>query len=201
MKYIYLNLIALVGFIATYIAFTFGYFSNLNNFVVNLPRADYLVGPFFLITDVGGLIIITLASLFLIFLLIVREKYISAFYSLIALLGGLISQTIIKNTLLVSRPENGLVSSFGYSFPSGHANMTTILLLCFCFYVFKFISNRKTKIIYFVISIILIILVGLSRVFLNVHWVSDVLAGWSLGLFWATLPLSIHHIRKGFSTR
>jgi len=193
MRYIYLNLIAFFGFIFTYLAFHYGYFLNINNFIANIPRTDFLVWLFFFVTDLGSLVFVSIGSVFLITFLIVKGYGKEAFYIAIALLGGLTSQTIIKNILAISRPENGLVAYSGYSFPSGHTNMATILFLSFCFYVVFKIIDRKKRRLYFVISIIVIILVGLSRVYLNAHWVSDVLAGWCLGIFWATVPMTLNN--------
>ncbi len=201
MKYIYLNLIGLLGFIATYIALHYGYFSNINNFVNMFPRTDFLVWIFFVLTDIGGILFITFGTLFLTALLIVRGLYQSAIYTAVAVFGGLTSQTIIKNFLEVSRPENIVVSSFGYSFPSGHTNMITILFLSFCFYVFGNIANRKRRRLYYIISILTILFVGISRVYLNAHWASDVVAGWFLGLFWATAPLVFLRLKKSFTAK
>ncbi len=189
MKYIYLNLIALIGFVATYFALNYGYFLNINNIVSNYPRSNSLVLPFFFITDVGGLMFIFVASLYLVTYLVIKGNNRGALYTTLALLGGLASQTIIKNVLEMSRPLNGLISTSGYSFPSGHANMTTILFLCFCFYVVRRMVHKNKRILYFTLSFLIIILVGVSRIYLNAHWVSDVVAGWCLGMFWATLPL------------
>ena len=139
---------------------------------------------------------IFIGSIFLVTLLAIQGKYKAVFYSLISLLGGLASQSIIKNVLTIGRPENSFITSWGYAFPSGHTNMTTILFLCFCFYVLHDLFDKKRRVLYFTISILVIILVGLSRVYLNAHWVSDVLAGWCLGLFWATAPLAVVKIRN-----
>lgn len=194
MKYIYLNLISILGFIGVYMALQSGFFLNVNNFVYVFPRSNFLIWLFFIVTDVGGLIFISLGSLFLISLLAIQGKYQKIFYTAMALFGGLVSQTIIKNMLEVARPENSLVVYSGYAFPSGHTNMATILFLSICFYLFQDLLDKKRKMFYFSISIFLIVLVGISRVYLNAHWVSDVLAGWCLGLFWATVPLVVAKI-------
>jgi len=193
MKYIYLNLIALFGIITTYFAFHYGYFLSINNLANNFPRNDFLTRLFFFITDVGGVAVIIIGSLFLIVTLVIRGKYKKASYIMVSILGGLISQTILKNILAVNRPEGSLVSSFGFSFPSGHSNMITILLLSSCFYFFADFANKNKRYFYFIVSFLIIILVGLSRIYLNVHWISDVLAGWFLGLFWATLPQTLNN--------
>ncbi len=195
MKYLYFNLLAFLGFIFTYFAFHYGYFSNINNFVESLSRTDFLVWFFFLVTDVGSLVFVSIGSILLITYLVVKGYSKGAFYTATALLGGIITQTLIKNILAISRPENSLVTYSGYSFPSGHTNMATILFLSFCFYVVSNFVSRKKRILFFSFSITIIILIGLSRIYLNAHWVSDVFAGWCLGLFWATLPMVVKSIK------
>ena len=132
---------------------------------------------------------ISLASILLLVFLVIKGKQKEALYFSISLVGGLIFQTIIKNILAVPRPGNSLVVYSGYSFPSGHTNMATILFLSLCFYVFQSVVNKRKRQLYYIASILIILFVGFSRLYLNAHWVSDVLAGWCLGIFWATLPL------------
>ena len=191
MKYIYLNLIAILGLVSTYLIFRLGYFYSLNNYIANLPRTSSLTWLFFVITDVGGLVFVSFGSIILLSFLVVKGYSKQAFYTAIALAGGLASQTLIKNILEISRPENSLVAYTGYSFPSGHTNMATILFLSFCFYFLPNLVEKKKRRLYFILSFLIIILVGLSRIYLNAHWLSDVLAGWCLGLFWATFPLAV----------
>ena len=198
MKYIYLNLIAFFGFIGTFLAVYFGHFANINIYVNSLPRISLLVWPFFFITDIGGLFIISLGSIFLLIFLAIKDEHKKILYTAISLIGALLSQTLIKNFTLVARPQNGLVSSFGYAFPSGHSNMSAVLFLSLCFYVFSNIIDGKKRKLYYGISILIILLVGFSRIYLNVHWVSDVLAGWCLGMFWATLPLAFVSLKNVF---
>jgi undecaprenyl-diphosphatase len=71
--------------------------------------------------------------------------------------------------------------------------MATILFLSICLYVFSSIKDVKKRKKYFIFSITLIVLIGFSRIYLNTHWVSDVLAGWCLGLFWATAPKAVNN--------
>jgi membrane-associated phospholipid phosphatase len=195
MKYIFLNLIALFGFVATYLALQNGYFLDIDSFISGFPREKLFIWLFFLITDVGGLVMISIGSIFLLVLLTIQAKYKKVLYSVVALLGGLILQTLIKNLLEVARPENSMIAYSGYSFPSGHTNMTTILFLSFCFYVFSDLVDKRRRKLYFAISFLIIFLVGISRVYLNAHWVSDVVAGWCLGVFWATVPLAIKNLK------
>jgi undecaprenyl-diphosphatase len=91
--------------------------------------------------------------------------------------------SFIKLVIHASRPLDGLIDAPGFSFPSGHATMATIL--------FVFIARlfeRASKSLFFhllfnLFAMCMIVAVSLSRIYLGVHWLSDVLAGMLLGVF------------------
>ncbi len=85
-----------------------------------------------------------------------------------------------------ARPDNALQLLNDPSFPSGHSIMAAALLFA-CAYLFApKISNWVWRELFIVACAFLTIAVGVSRLILNVHWASDVIAGWSLGIFCAT---------------
>lgn len=84
------------------------------------------------------------------------------------------------------RPVNALEMVTGASFPSGHACLAAAFFMA-CLYIFApKINSWVWREVFIVICVLLIIIVGLSRLVLNVHWASDIIAGWSLGIFLAT---------------
>ncbi|MER9581159.1 phosphatase PAP2 family protein [Mesorhizobium sp. M0276] len=93
---------------------------------------------------------------------------------------------------LVARPRPNLVSHMvsesTTSFPSSHAMMSAIIYLSIAVIVFSDTNaNRLAKMYLFVVATILTGVIGASRVYLGVHWPSDVLAGWAAGAFWVTV--------------
>lgn len=82
------------------------------------------------------------------------------------------------------RPENGLIEATNYSFPSGHAMTATIFFMLTLYIFGKEIKNRVRKFVFIAANVSLLLLAGLSRLYLNVHWLSDVVAGFMLGLAW-----------------
>lgn len=90
--------------------------------------------------------------------------------------------------------DNRIIDEMGYSFPSGHA-MTSIVFYGFLIYlIYKYCQNEKLKHYLIIGLVLLIFLIGLSRVYLGVHYTSDVLAGFLLG--YAILVIFINFLEK-----
>jgi len=93
----------------------------------------------------------------------------------------------LKN--LYGRPRPDLVPHGSYvysaSFPSGHSTLSAATFLTLAVLIASLEPNRATKWLVFVLAGALVLGIGISRVYLAVHWPSDVLAGWSLGAAWA----------------
>jgi membrane-associated phospholipid phosphatase len=89
-----------------------------------------------------------------------------------------------------ARPDTALVSAAGSSFPSGHAFGTTVAVLALLALVVPLVRPR-TRALLIALGVAIAVAVGVGRVVLNVHHVTDVVAGWALGYAWfvATLPL------------
>ena len=201
MKYITTTSLAFCAFWATFFDFKAGYFLDINNFFVFFPRIPWLTWFFFFATDVGSVISVILLSLVLVLFLIVKGRYREFVYVVFSLLGGLLAQTFLKNIFAVERPAQSLVGTVGYSFPSGHANMMTILCMSAYVYVFSKTESLHKRKIMLALMILIPLIVGVSRVYLNAHFVSDVIAGWFFGIFWATLPLAYNASQEHFTKR
>jgi undecaprenyl-diphosphatase len=77
-----------------------------------------------------------------------------------------------------------LVHETSYSFPSGHAMNSFIFYTCLSFFVFRKLKNRQLGISLITVSGVLLLLIGISRIYLGAHYPSDVLAGYMAGLCW-----------------
>jgi len=141
------------------------------------------------LTAVGGV-----AFLFLItgavagFLLLCR-KYHALILLLAIIGGGLLLSTLLKR--YIDRPRPTLVPHGSYvsttSFPSGHSMLSAIVYLTLGSLLARLIRPRRLKLYFLAVALLLTFLVGVSRVYLGVHYPSDVLAGWAAGLAWAVL--------------
>ena len=103
--------------------------------------------------------------------------------------GGVVVSTVLK--LFYHRPRPDLVPHgmevFTASFPSGHAMMSAIAYLTLATLLARIDPRRRVKALVLFLGVSMTVLVGVSRVYLGVHWPSDVLAGWCVGAAWAAL--------------
>src|SRR5688572_10360864 len=140
-------------------------------------------------TGVGGagfLTFLTLASAG--FLVLQRRKHL-AVYLLAAVAGGTLASTLLK--LGFDRPRPDLVphGSFVYtsSFPSGHSMLSAVAFLTLGALLASGQTNMRIRLYLIGLATFLAVVVGVSRVYLGVHWPTDVLAGWAAGAAWTLL--------------
>jgi undecaprenyl-diphosphatase len=138
-------------------------------------------------TAIGGTGVLVLMVLAVAGFLTLTGKGHAALAIIVAVSGGtLLSQTM---KWAYARPRPELVPHgaevYTASFPSGHAMMSAIVYLTLGAMLARTQSSQAVKAYIISVAIFLTVLVGTSRVYLGVHWPTDVLAGWALGALWA----------------
>lgn len=148
------------------------------------------------ITAIGGypLIMLTLAAVSGFF--IVTRRYGAALYAVLSVgSGALLSQTLKQ---YYARPRPDLVDHLDAvhtaSFPSGHALVTTVAYLTLAAIVIGYLESPRARAYVLGVAVLVAVMVGVSRVYLGVHWPSDVAAGWALGAAWASFTWLIVHM-------
>lgn len=110
-------------------------------------------------------------------------------FTLAASGGGLVLSSLLKYT--IDRPRPDLVPHgteiYTSSFPSGHSMMSAVVYLTLAALIVRLLARKRLKGYVLLVAVALTLLVGVSRVYLGVHWPSDVLAGWAAGAGWALL--------------
>ena len=88
-----------------------------------------------------------------------------------------------------ARPDlvEHLVTIHTASFPSGHATMSTVVYLTLASLIVRLVEDWRVRIYVMSVAIATAVLIGVSRVYLGVHWPTDVMAGWAIGAAWASL--------------
>ncbi len=157
--------------------------------IVTLNKLSTMTAFYKFITQFSNEFMILLIC-FVSFIVFKNKKY-GLLISLNAMLVFLINY-ILKSIFTRSRPfDLMLIFESGYSFPSGHA-MVSLSFYGFIIYLINKLNlDKKIKIFFSILLIILIILIGLSRIYLGVHYPSDVLAGYLISLAYLIIYISI----------
>ena len=141
------------------------------------------------ITAVGGTAVISAIATFVAGYLAVTRKIGLALFVVLAVSGGAILSTLLKSFFNRPRPDlvARLVDVNSASFPSGHAMNSAVIYLTLGVLLANTHTEPAVRIYILSVAIILTLMIGFSRVYLGVHWPSDVLAGWTIGASWALL--------------
>ncbi|MEO6014226.1 MAG: phosphatase PAP2 family protein [Devosia sp.] len=140
------------------------------------------------ITALGGVAVLTLLTTLVTVQFILRGKPRSALYVALAAISGTLISNTLKSIFNRPRPELTAIAEYGKgSFPSGHSTMAAVVYLTLGVILAVGARNVRLKVFYIGTALLLIVLVGLSRLYLGVHYPTDVLAGWAIGASWAVL--------------
>lgn len=140
------------------------------------------------ITNFGGVIFLSIATVML-FLLIKNKKIGLSIISNIVIIT--ILNQLLKRILQRPRPtEFRIVEETGYSFPSGHSMVSMAFYGYLIYLIYRYIKNKYVKWTLITILSILICLIGISRIYLGVHYTSDVLGGFLLSISYLVVYIS-----------
>lgn len=190
-------LISLIPFIGIIILGSFGW--------EEVTIIDYQISTYFyslhspvldsvmiVVTHMGDFITQTLVAIFVVVTLLFLKKWrTSLWYGLTVLVGAGGLNAWVKEIYGRARPDQikPLVAIGGYSFPSGHSMGSIIVYGGILFLLLRFVRSSGLKVLVSFLIVLLIMAIGLSRIYLGVHFPTDVVGGFSLGLFWLCLSI------------
>jgi undecaprenyl-diphosphatase len=150
------------------------------------PWLEEMMRDFTALGGVGVLTALTLAVLG--FLVLARKRYVALLVTG-AVLGGVLLSSLFKWAFARPRPDlvPHLSAVYTQSFPSGHAMLSAVVFLTLGVLLARAQADVRVKIYLLAVAAAATIIVGASRVYLGVHWPTDVLAGWAVGAGWALL--------------
>lgn len=141
------------------------------------------------VTALGGVTLLGLLTVITVGFLALDGKRHMAYFAAVSVLGGMVLTSILKNVF--ERPRPDLVPHEAYasgaSFPSGHSMMAAVTYLTLGALLARSQPRKTLKAYVLLLATLLTLMVGVSRVYLGVHWPTDVLAGWTAGAVWAML--------------
>jgi len=145
------------------------------------------------VTALGSPIVLGLIVLIITGYLLLEARYVTAVIVLLSSISGEILNETLK--VFFERPRPSVVTHLRTvvtaSFPSGHAMESAIIYLTLGALLMRVVEGRITKVYCMAMAMFLTLIVGVSRVFLGVHYPSDVLGGWMLGFFWAAVTFLV----------
>jgi undecaprenyl-diphosphatase len=155
------------------------------------------------ITALGtGTVVLMIVGVSALFLSLTRHRY-SALLLLVATGGGIALNLILK--LFFDRPRPTVVvwgtNAVSSSFPSGHAMSATIVYSTVAYLAARLTKRRWARWVVMSLAAITVVLISTSRLYLGVHYPSDVLAGAVIGLAWAAFCMATLELIQKFSTR
>jgi undecaprenyl-diphosphatase len=150
---------------------------------------------FFLIaTEFGGVIFVSVVSALSLAYLLYRRRRYDALLLAVGVGGAALLNYTAKLTFVRERPDlwNQLIQETTYSFPSGHAAGSSALAVC----IVALLWRTKCRIPALIIAPLYIVLIGFSRMYLGVHYLTDIVAGWIVGISWTLIIISIIYYRR-----
>lgn len=140
-------------------------------------------------TALGGVGILTLITFSTLGFLLLRRQFHACLYIAVAVGGAIVMSSLLKMGFDRPRPDLVAHGSYVYtaSFPSGHSMMASAVYFTLAALLASLELSGRVRAYLLAIAALFSFLVGISRVYLGVHWPTDVLAGWAAGIAWALL--------------
>jgi membrane-associated phospholipid phosphatase len=156
------------------------------------------VSIFQVVTDLGNASTLAWIGLLVLLALVASRRWQLLSVWVIALAGvGLINE-FLKDTFQRVRPQlpNPWITETGWSFPSGHAMGSLVVYGMLAYSIGLVVTSRALRVCLFFVTISLVIAIGFSRIYLGVHYFSDVIAGYLAAAFWLALCISGNEVAR-----
>jgi undecaprenyl-diphosphatase len=166
--------------------------------VINLVttlRTPTLDSVMYLFTYLGNGLTLTLLAAASVVVFVIARRYREAILLALALVAGTLFFNAVK--LLVGRPrpplEDARIIQGGLSFPSGHSILAAMFYGTLAYFIIRELRREWLRAVVGVLAALLVLAIGVSRIYLGVHYPSDVAAGWAAGVVWLGLVFAAEH--------
>lgn len=159
------------------------------------PMLTVIMKFFSFIGDTTAVVALSLLTLVLLYTVFKHRSELILFISV--MVGANILFLLLKLFFQRARPDlHRLAEASNYSFPSGHATMACALYGVITFILWRHIGTSLGRSIFIIFGIVMILAIGISRIYLGVHYPSDIIAGYFISTFWLTLAIGFYQRYK-----
>ncbi len=166
---------------------------------VSAVRTPFVTSFMVFVTRLANPFLFSCAAVVLAVFLILKRDHYDAALLLAALIVTVVSLTMLKNILQISRPASGIFPVEGWSFPSGHTTLATAFFFLLSYIFFEKMKTNRDKTLLIVGSCLGVFLAVFSRLYLGAYWALDVLAGTALGLMSVSFAVLMFNLFFGES--
>ena len=159
----------------------------------HVPVSSEVIDQTFMdISALGGPTVLLLMTAAILGFLLWERRYNALLLMTMATVGGLILAWLLKEAIGRNRPEGMHLAIVQLSsFPSGHSMLSAVIYPTLGTLLARVVPRKRLKIYFMLVALTLSFLIGVSRIYLRVHYPTDVLAGWAAGLAWAAFCWTI----------
>ena len=149
-------------------------------------------------TNLGGAVGMTIIAAAITLAMVLRWRSRTPLVLMVIAVAGSLAMTVIGKAVVgrIRPPTSDAVPPFetSPSFPSGHALNSTVIAGLVAYLLLRRLTSRVARVVTVVLAAAWAVGIGLSRVFLGHHWLTDVMFGWTLGLAWLALVITAHRL-------
>lgn len=156
---------------------------------INERASPELDGVFLVVTEIGGVIGISVITLAALIFLLVKRYYKQATIVFASVAGATLVNIVLKTMFARTRPDlwEQLITETSYSFPSGHAMLSSVVAAV----LVALFWRTRYRIAAIVAGLLFMLSISFSRLYLGVHYPTDVLGGWLVGIAWVIIVVSM----------
>ena len=157
-------------------------------------EAPWLTSIMKVFTWIGSGYVVSLIALigFIVLFFVLRYRH-QAFLLISVIAGSVLLNSSLKNYFKRERPEiHRIMDANGFSFPSGHSMMAFALYAIIAYIAWRNVKTTMSRVVLILFTALMIIMIGTSRIYLGVHYPSDIIGGFAASALWVTIAISVY---------
>lgn len=200
--------IIMIGLI-TFVLFQFTLFKELDNVIFNWFKSNFgnpqlnfqggLLNDYLtVVAKYGDVATWLFVAIIIGIILLSKKSYLLGMWFILTVGSGGIAGIIMKKTLHRDRPYDHLIQDSGFSFPSGHALASTMVIMILLFLILPQLTQYVLRIILQIVIVVIWLSILFSRLYFHAHYFTDVLGGVTLGVLWIMISIHIYRVILNF---